>query len=210
MTIDYWKLRVTLSETVSFDSILPIVKKYSGDCYIGCVETGSITEKPHTHWYLELRVSHENVRKALRRLGLKGNKDYSLKTLDGDKPLEYCAYCLKQDRYVHNGLTQEFIEECIEYDLKVKDEMKNKKKRGKTQLQQIMEDVDFTKIITGESHSYTVKRNVVQAIVLWYKEKGILIREFALKSNAQTILLKYYPDYVEDLTSKITNQITDL
>jgi len=48
---------------------------------------------------------------------------------------------------------------------------------------------------------------ITQLVVGYFKETGILVREFAMVSIVQTLSLKYVPEYAGDLERRILDKI---
>lgn len=191
-----WKLRVDL-EVVSLDVVLHLIDSVSN---VYCYVREKLDTNPHAHFYLETVVKEATIRNKLRKLGLTGNGKYSMKHVDKAMPVEYLAYMLKEGKPVYVNIPPEVIEESKKYNEEVKASIKAKKEAKKTQLQQIEEDIPD--LSERDVHG------IINGVVMWYKEKGILIRQFQLTSICQTLALKYTPDYVQKLENKILQQMT--
>lgn len=191
----YHKLRVDLSDEVPMSAVHDVVRSLS-NTYLYCVEGGD--ENPHCHFYVELSKTSVTLRNKLKALGLRGNASYSLKSLDERYPIEYLAYIVKQSRWKNHGVPQDVLELALAHDLKVKEQMAEKKLSRRTQLQKIEDACKFSELKDPPSADCIIK-----AVVAYYKESGTLVREFQLVAISQTLALKYSPKYDSMLASRI-------
>lgn len=194
------KLRV---DTHDHTIVQHIVKKYSTRHLVSFEgdDLDDTKEKSHTHFYIEAKpdLKLDAIRQWLRTQGY--TRRYSLKEIDDENlPIEYLAYCIKKKNYTHN-LTADEIAQVQKYDLNVKKDLKEKKQQRKTILQQLDESLEPIWKTTLD------KQKVIDAVIDWYKERGTLIREFAIVSQIQTLLLKHYPQYHYTLSKRINEKI---
>ena len=149
-------------------------------------------ENPHVHIYMATQTIDTTLRPHFRHLGA-GNGFYSIKKLNEQYPIQYLAYILKEDlTYVQSGIPPEIIEEARLHDEKVKQDLKNKKKERKTQLEKVEEYAQSL----NKDLPYFELSTWLLCTIQYYKTSGILFREFQVISISQTLFLKYNPDAV--------------
>lgn len=201
----YYKLRV---DTVNVEDtyIVDIIQQYS-TVYMYCLE--GYPDNPHLHFYFETDTGSAMIRTRLRSLGLQGNASYSLKEVDEQYPIEYLAYMMKGNDWYQSGLPEEQITLAKEYNNKVKLEIKEKKKNRKTQLELVDEYVKENMKYWVQKDHYTLLP-ITSLVIQYYKEKGILFREFQIISIIQTIYLKYNKDAQERMVEKLIRKITEI
>jgi len=154
------------------------------------------------HCYIVTTTKQATLRASLRKLGLSGNKSYSLKELDiGDDgwAVEYLAYLLKEGKPKFVNIPQEVEDLVREYNERVVTEIKEKKEKKKTQLEQILA------LYEPDEWSAFNDRDIAQIVINWFVEKQVLFREFQAKSIVQTILLRYIPAYHVCMIDRLTN-----
>lgn len=190
----YYKLRV---DTIDPEVLGYITHHYSPDCYLVAVE-GLTDTNPHSHYYLEMEGKPTALRAYIRKTVGAGNGIYSLVELDTEKPVEYLAYCIKGADYTSHNID---LEPAKSHDFKIKNDRVKLKKEKKTVLQLIIEHYKYDE--TGISDRATC----IDQVILYHKEKGVLIREFAMISIVQTLLLKYDSDYSVTLSFNIHKAI---
>lgn len=189
--MEFYKLRV---DTDEINGLKDIIVKYCSVYLIAQEDAGS--ENPHCHAYLETNTKQATLRNVLRKNYGSGNSSYSLKALDEQCPVEYLAYCVKQNTYIHN-LPDEVILRAKEYDKKVKIQMKEKKKNRKTILQRMKEEFKY------EERKDLTYDEVITDVIKFYKDHEILIRENMIVSQVQTLLIKYVPSYSYVLSANV-------
>lgn len=133
---NYYKLRVDL-HTVQIDNILTLVNKYS-TTYAYCVE--GTTTNPHAHFYLATSTKKEAIRVELRKLALRGNRDYSFSTLDEQYPIEYLGYLMKEGNFHSVGIPDEIICSARLHMERIQSEQKTK--RRKTHVDRIIDLIE--------------------------------------------------------------------
>ena len=185
--MQYYKLCV---DTDDMYGLIEILDKYSSK-YLVCQEN-LLTDNAHCHAYLETLVKQATIRAAVVKVYGSGNSSYSLKELDEQYPLEYLAYCLKENNYKHT-LPQDIIDKAKEHNKLVKAGMADKKAKRRTQLQCIEDEYFSTQLAPGGA-CYD-KQYVCDSVVQYYENSGILVRKFMLVSLCQTLCLKYVPSY---------------
>lgn len=190
----YYKLRIDTDDRKSVVSLLNV---YSSRYLISIENEG--TENTHCHAYLESDSKQATIRAAIRKNYGGGNGSYSLKELDEQHPLEYLAYCIKENNYVHN-LSSDVLSKAVMYDAKIKSEMKEKKKNRRTILQKMVEEFKYE-----EGKVYV--SDVITDVIEYYRKNEILVREFAMISQVQTLLLRFDPQYRITLSGNIHRAI---
>lgn len=196
--MEYFKLRC---DTEDPESLKPFLDRYVSYYLVSIVEEHDTN--PHIHAYLETRTKQPTLRKWLRATYGAGNRHYSLKTLGGEKPLEYLGYCIKVGLHsAFLGVKQEdVLKEAEEHDKKVKAQMKEKKKNRRPVWMKIIEEME----ITEEDDTLSV----VDKIIEYHVENETLIREFQLTAYAQTILCKFnISGYKNTLQGNILKNLT--
>lgn len=209
MTQCSYKLRVDLND-VSLDSVLNAVK--DSDAYAYVME-GLHTENPHTHMFLKTQVKEKTLRARLRKLGLKGNKSYSLKELEDEYPIEYLAYMMKEKTPVWNNIPDDVKEQANAHQDKVVTEIKKKKESRKTH-RQILEQKHINNLnengllpcSTG-GERYPTKDYFMNLVIETYKEEEWLIRDFQIIAEIKTLCMKYVPSYDYEYKKSISDKI---
>lgn len=193
--MDYYKIRVDTDNIMEFERLL---LKYSTN-YLVCQENMG-TDNPHCHAYVETNTKQATIRNAIRKQYGAGNGSYSMKSLDEKYPIEYLAYCIKEKNYRHT-LPESLIKQAKEYDFKIKKEMKEKKEARKTILQKMDEEFDLA------NQEIITEMDIVYKVIDYYKRNGILVRQFQMVSQVQTLLLKYDPNYTNVLCCNIQRSL---
>lgn len=218
--LQYYAIRIT---TDKMDLVQGFVEKYSEKYLItweGYTTPPAIPPpapaigwtSSHCHIYMETLKSRQSMVKWIQRNIGKGNGCYSMKTLDQERPIEYLAYCCKDGSCngLKTNLPEETIQEAIEYDARVKEEMKEKKtKESITSFKTIsdwLEDKDFhsPSCLGGERVDHI---KLVQLVLRYYQENSLFVREFHITSLCQTLLLKFDKNYSYQLASKISERL---
>lgn len=170
----YYKLRVDAQVLDYINSISRV--------YFYCHEGGE--ENPHTHFYLETQVKAPTIRNNLRRLGLKGNGGYSLKSCEKN-PIEYIAYMMKEGNWTNVGLPPEIIDEAKQYDTRIKKEMKDKKEARIPVWKKIMATLP---------HQNADYNTIIEYVCKYHIENELLIRKFQIECYVETIYAQLHPD----------------
>lgn len=195
--IKYYKLRV---DTDNKEELFERLKKYTDTCIVSIENIG--LDNVHCHCYFESMTSSLTIRQMIRKHYGSGNGIYSMKELDEEKPIEYISYCIKEGNHlISPSFDSAFIRECNEWNARVKSEIKTKKENKKTVLDKIIEKYDY------ENQDDIWMPTVVDNVLLYYKENKILVREFQIKSQIQTILLRYVPGYQERFRDQIMESL---
>jgi len=120
-------------------------------------------------------------------------------------PYKYLAYISKQGNVQHRGFTTCELAWVDLYDHIVKLQIKAKKAKRVTQLQELCALVDAMKV---EHPNIPIRASDIPALVVdFYKDRGILVRQFQLVSLCQTIMLKYIPTYRINMVDVLTKTL---
>lgn len=200
--LTYYKIRLDTHER---SHVRTLLDKYC-DSYIVSYE-GEASDNPHCHGYLETTTKQATIRNAIRKQFGAGNGSYSLKSLDERRPLEYLAYILKEGDYECSGISEEDLTKAKEHDLKVKNQLKEKKANRRTALQVIQDELS-EELPPREGETYEdYKKRLLLLVIRWYKQKGTLIRQFMIVSQVQTLLLKYHEHGDHELYCSLIERI---
>lgn len=202
MLTRYYKLRIDTNER---KDVIELISSYA-ETYL-CAFENQGSDNPHCHLYIELlsdpfvKTPTSAIRKAIRQKYGSGNGSYSLKELDAPYPLEYLAYCIKEKDYItSDAFDLSKLKEAKAYDLKIKTEIRERKKARRTILQILEEENDFS--------DPTIDSNRVIDIVLeFYKNRNTLVRKFQVVSLCRTILLKYSESYKIEFSFQIAKEL---
>jgi hypothetical protein len=188
-----YKLRVDL-QTLSLEDVVGIFG--DSDAYAYVYETGKTKDNPnpHLHAYLETDVPSSTLRSRIRTRGLSGNKCYSLKKVE-QHPLEYLAYMRKENEIHYHNIPQSVIEASIDYDNKVREEMK-KAKEAKKKVIEVL-DGYVPEYKHDETERGDTRRSylshIMQHLVEYHKEHNKIINPNQIQNYAITILLRREP-----------------
>lgn len=174
--------------------------------YAYCYENNEDFTNPHTHFYLETTLKRDSIVKRIKKLEefKPGNGFYSCRELHPDtdtKFKSYLAYLLKQNDAHFEGFSSEEISEIKQYNDQVKAEIKERKAKKKPIIDQIIDHYKYDEIPP------TCYHQVITDIIEFYKDQGKLVREFAMVSQVQTLLLRYVDDYKYTLSTNILKAI---
>lgn len=198
-----------------------IVNEFVNSCssqWMYCLEgAGGVDKREHFHMYVETNDKHQAFSKKLKRYfpALRGNRDFSVKNMTNKvdaEHLKYRAYIVKDGNFQTAGYTEEQVAEYVKYDLTVKMDIK---KTRRTVLQKIEEDYLVDAIVAAQAHMDTqviktrinYPKIVFSAVVSYFKETNTLVREFLIKSYAQTLLLKYDDNYANELAERMATYL---
>lgn len=208
---NYYKLRTNLKE-ISLKNDLDHWFNEHCDSYAWCIE--HMDSNVHMHWYLETNKTMPLIRSFLRSLEMKGNRDYSLKTLDSKRPVEYLGYLVKEGNYAFINLPSDLMDEAKAYNAKVVDEMKEKRNKTKNRKDIIMqylknELAPHIKYYSDSKNDFFTTPNehmvemVGSYIVKYFNDNDIIIRRFYVQNLIDTFLCKNSPQYVRYFLGKM-------
>lgn len=180
--ITSYKLRIDLD--IEWDLIQEFLDTYVS-MYALCFE--KMVDNPHCHLLIHSNENNRTLRSALRKIGLKGNRAYSLVKIKDNElfPIEYIAYMMKQGSVYMEQLPDEVLQEAKEYDTLVKAAIK-KAKDNKTPIwRQILEEY-----LDEDVKDFTIDRfGIQESIVKYHFDKKLLLRKFQAKAYYDTILM---------------------
>lgn len=157
-----YKLRIDITENFGKKQAVEFVDKHSSK-YIYGVENED-GDNPHMHIIMESTYKMPTLRCHLRAKGLKGNGSYSLGVYDCENYVKGVAYLLKEYNVSSKGYGKEFLEEAMEYDKKVKAEIKDKKEKNKdkrkTEIRELLESTLANKDLDYYPYEHAVKKCV--------------------------------------------------
>lgn len=198
---DVYKLRV---DTDSVSWCTAFVKKYC-DQYLFCMENEATTNQ-HCHFYIQKRTDATEIaiRKFIQRTIGSGNGAYSLKRLTGILPVEYCAYCIKDQRSdstIYHNLGEDYIKVLREHNVEVKKEIKEKKLAKKSQYQTVIDA--YQEVNSGIMETWGLAdtgscpgKYKAEEVALWiinyYLKKEQQLRKSTIESLTLTIMCKFH------------------
>lgn len=209
--MNFYAIRISCPDL--YPTLLKDVKSY-----VWCKHAADDdVNRDHYHYYIKTHLTSDAFRKRIREHPLygtedpedhkrmMGNKFFALKTLvitEGfDYPVEPLGYLMKPS--VKNCWTEDF-EQLKEEIKKYCEEQNEKRKKNKANRKTVLQDMEDT---FGYTVGDVTQHEVVSDVIRYYKEKGKLVREFAMVSQVQTLLLKYDPNYACILSFNISRQI---
>lgn len=203
----YYKLRVTHT-TVTFQQVLDVITQYC-TTYAYCHEGAS--DNPHTHWYLEPTCKAPTLRNRLRKLGLEGNKCYSLLQLDERYPIAYLSYMSKEGNFNFSHLPQDIVDRAKAHQEEILIEMKEKKK-AKRRVIDILEELVLAEIPEEDFQHSTIIEKVAPIVLQYHLDKALLIRPHAIDTYVLTIILKHSQisrkEFIIATCQRITNHLS--
>lgn len=171
----------------------------------------------HTHYYLVTRTKRATLAGYIRDLiGVNGrgqnNKVWSMpdkkilkNTPNQEFAVEYIVYMMKTGAEIVTSwkFPNEWLAIAKAYkDNAVADAAEDKKTR-KTQLQLITEEFEQRPPVDRLGQPLRDAYSIAQFVVEYFKKSGKIVREFTLLSYAQTLALKFDPEYDLKLSMKI-------
>lgn len=205
-----YKLRV---DTDSISWCQAFVKKYC-DQYLFCMENEA-TANQHCHFYLQKRTDATElaIRKYIQRTIGTGNGAYSLKRLTGILPVEYCAYCIKDQRSdttIYHNLGEDYIKVLREHNTKVKSEIREKKAAKKSQYQLVIESYEeswneeLTRLSGHDKERFSKPspETVAHWVINYYLKREQQIRKSTIESLTLTIMCKFH-DFIGYLAQDV-------
>lgn len=216
LILSSYKVRVRLTE-VNAEQVVTLIDTLSGYnkyCYV--LEKESSITNPHLHGYFESTVNKNTIRTKFQRLGLVGNKAYSLKEIELD-PIEYLAYLYKEGTPTwKNGPSQELEKEIQTYDKAVKQSMKDKKRSKESIMEQLrqhiaphVEEIFKKEVPSNQPHALhsTIRRMVLD----YYVDNELTIRAFSLQSQVDTLFAYFSklasPSLIDRFTTYLYSSI---
>lgn len=155
------------------------------------------SENPHLHVILDSETPVQTIRNNIRKYGFKGNASYSVSLVRDE--VKALAYVIKDGDIILCTFEDTIMELARQYDIKVKDSVKKKSQTLPAIEEYARKSVpDITKLGI---------QSWLRLAVLYYKEQGLLFREFQVISQVQTLFLKHSEDGVKVLTSRLEQKL---
>lgn len=204
--MQFYKLRCDLENT-SYEDVVSLVKRDS-TTYMGCYEVIKSVDgdsNPHCHFYLETVVKQATLRQRLRKLVGKGNRNYSLKDLDGEQyPIEYLGYLVKGEELIHVGIPESVLSEAKEYDAQVKKQIKERKEKRKSRYTRL--DEAFTSTEEYKAKMYDANY-IIEFVIDFMSKEPVTVSVSTIESHCNTLLLKYDDTYKRELSCVISKRL---
>lgn len=159
-------------------------------------DIGTLNE--HAHFYVKLvgvkkPAFVERLAKLSASNSFKGNRSYSVKTCEcADLPMY--AYMLKQGVYDSHNISDELIAKAYEHDVKVKSEMKERKRNL---TQKIMDSMP-SDISTMDL--FRRRDAIAQSVITYFVETEKPFTTHKVLGYVNLILCKYDPNYIQQLS----------
>lgn len=185
------KMDYTLRVDSLDEKLVQYIKSVS-TTWIYCIE--KIEDNPHMHWVLQLTVGHQTLRNFLKKMGLQGNKSYSLvKVRD---LLKSVAYVTKDGRYFYSDdFPPELLEDAKEYDSQVKEDMKKKKLKQIPRYVEELKKLNLTTI--NEITAYVIQDYLQQYKTVTYSTTNLI----------RTLCLILVPHYKNEYVTKVVGDL---
>lgn len=209
-----YKLRVTLKahQWAEVKAVLPLDQPY-----IYGIE-GQGSDNPHVHLLIQTELSRNAIGARLNKIGLTGNKCFSMKKCPEQYPIEYIAYCMKQGDFEHT-LPRDIWTAAVAYNEKVVEEMRKKT----TPIEELEEEYVkwFTKIFCERNsidehqqiwrsswkekvHPWSFPKELIDFLIIRGKEK--LISQYIIQRQFDTLMIRNVPSYKEKFIEHTTTR----
>lgn len=211
----FWKLRLNIQDMDIFYQNVKCMQDKYFNAYIRSKEVNDEGENPHYHYYVEITATDSTLRQFIRDRFGKGNGVYSLKRLDGVKPIEYLAYILKMDRDpLIKNISEEVLRQAREYDEGIKEAYKTKKLSQWRQILNYIKEhktgnnpyINYRKSYCSDEKTLINTKWIISLIIQWYRETQNLIRQ----STIEAITIHYLiteEDFENTFQDNITSRI---
>lgn len=222
--------RLFIRVTLKLIPIAAVLERLPLDLSIYAIE-GNDTENPHVHVYLETDLGHAAIRARLSTVakahGTKGNAAYSIKQVPHteDDVCKTVAYVTKYGAYV-STLPEEVLARALEYDAKVKQEMKAMKAKSimkdlEARLLDLAKDYVPTdpKTITPEQAVEMLRTGQRLPLTLWQDRTRVAayimeyhhihqltVRPANLQAYMDTIVSRHCPIYASRMVAMVANR----
>lgn len=192
MTSYEYAIRVDYIDEATYLMVCEYLQSHSNYWIFG-YELGDIKNKPHTHWFINTDTPKQTIHRWFQRNGL--TKTQRTITVVKDR-VHACAYAIKKgDVQFSINFPEDLFKLSHEYDLEVKNEIKQKAKQSV-----FLELLDLcSDIPTPSSHDYcgheqSYDRIVMKRIVEHFLSKNKILRSFQLKSYCVSVCCKLAPE----------------
>ena len=207
--MNYYKLRLDHpvdQHEKSLETVKDTIISYATQAW-AYVQEG--TTNPHSHWYIATTTPSRTIRSALRKLGFKGNKCYSLCMLDEQYPIQYLAYMYKEGNDIYySGLDKQIFEEAFKEDERIKEELALKKQSRKATsvIGKIQAWIELHPKYNS-LRTFQFPHQLVPLIVEWLIENNRIVSSKQVENYALTLMVRNSDDALRKFSSKIANRI---
>lgn len=231
------KFRYTVAHSdETKNSIIEFFNGHHCDKMLLAQESGDSGTNPHYQAFVLLPFKvvegkTEDKTKGMKRLrasfkskfNTDGNKCYSIASCDELFPIEYCAYLLKENPIHQFGFTEEEFKQVEAHQVKVSEEIKQKKKKKSLSSFKMVEEDFLTRykevegmvplfdtrgLRQGSGDDEPLSSSIVIIFVLdYWRKNDLLIREQTIQNIAMTLLFRYMPSYQGTLHHRLLERI---
>lgn len=193
----YYRLRLTTNNLPQFNKFLQLYTVK----YLWCKEDWDT--HPHIHCFFHTLKTGQCMRKYIRLNFGRGNETYKLSAVEEEYPVELLAYYLKQSDYKSEGIPAAILDEAIQYDLKVKEEFKERKAK-KASLFERIENEYLNSEEYHDMNDYDINPQRVAGFVInWYLSQGSLVRRHQILAVTDTLMCRHH-SYTATLAHQLT------
>jgi len=228
------KFRYTINHSDEVkESIIDFFTGHNYDKLLLAQESGDNGTNQHYQAYVLLPFkTDEDKKKGMKRIRASftakfktnGNKCYSVSACEELLPIEYCAYLLKENPIFVWGFTEEEYKQVEEHQIKVKEEIEEKKKKKSLSTYKKVEEDFLTRykevedggsplfdtrgLRQGRGEEEPISSSIVLLFVLDYWRKNeLMIREQTIQNIVMTLLFRYMPSYQGTLQTRLLERI---
>jgi len=175
--MNHFSLRITY-KNYTFEQTHPAVPDWT----IYCREY-----KPnnnHAHYLISTPLGGHALRARFKKLGLKGNTDYSMKTLDSEYPIEYIAYLLKDGDFVRK-LPSAIQAEAVAHNNKVVQELEVRKAKKESVITRLIAHLALT---PHNKDYYDICNSILYSdVIKFLLKEDMPIRRYSITQYVDTI-----------------------
>lgn len=197
-----YSLRIDTPNSLSFTKVVELINTVCKEWVYG-LENQSV-QNPHAHFVIfDMNIQAQHLRKQLRDLGLRGNGGYSLSKNKDD--IKAIAYAIKEDNYqLSDNFNKDTIETAKLYNLKVQNEIKDKKSTPKNFLDKYSHIIEQVIQSDIQGLPYIKESNKIKLATLILKEyDNKAIRYSQVKLIYDTIMINFSPTFKKQFLEKI-------
>lgn len=206
-----WTLRISVHKTfISEMEIEAMLNELSPACWAWCFEKGKKKLKPHYHTWLE--SPEQPIRDWLKRKGLKGNEELSLKTADHiEESPRLLSYFMKQGNWKHHGLSSELEASALELNAKYRE--RENKRSVFQEMKQYMES-QGCRPVDDECEDTPNPRcillgvlRVVKNVISFYSQRECMSSKSQIEAYSNTFSMRYVQGYKQRLEGQIAQRL---